>query len=84
MPLPGDYAVGMMFLPTSEIRRNHSKGVFGQVLVILAFSQDDVNLHICPFSHVLVGIEKGHCRAVVYKGQLKPNQLTKYAYSHLC
>lgn len=32
LPPPGEYAVGMMFLPTSESRRQESKNVFTKVI----------------------------------------------------
>lgn len=34
LPLPGQYAVGMFFLPTSESRREQSKIVFTKVILI--------------------------------------------------
>jgi glutamate synthase (NADPH/NADH) len=35
LPSPGEYAVGMFFLPTSESRRDESKKVFTKVILSL-------------------------------------------------
>ncbi|KAG0612200.1 hypothetical protein M758_6G009700 [Ceratodon purpureus] len=131
LPPPGDYAVGMMFLPTSEIRRNLSKEVFSQVAEALGHTvlgwrrikTDNSDLgysaiqtepmieqvfltkssmstidfenqmYILRKTSMLairaaLNLKRGaskdfyicslSSRTVVYKGQLKPNQLTKY------
>lgn len=38
LPPPGEYAVGMFFLPTSESRREQSKVVFTKVINIIVKS----------------------------------------------
>lgn len=136
LPPPGQYAVGMFFLPTSESRRNESKAVFRKVAESLghtvlgwrsvptdnsglgksALQTEPVieQVFVTPTSMSKANFEQQlyilrrfamaairaairlqqngqkdfyvcslSSRTVVYKGQLKPNQLKEYYYADL-
>ncbi|PKA51627.1 Glutamate synthase 1 [NADH], chloroplastic [Apostasia shenzhenica] len=85
LPPPGQYAVGMFFLPTDQSRREESKAVFAKMYILRRFSMIAIrsaldlqhggarDFYICSLSS----------RTVVYKGQLKPVQLKNYYYADL-
>ncbi|KAH1037931.1 hypothetical protein J1N35_039674 [Gossypium stocksii] len=141
LPPPGDYAVGMFFLPTSESRREESKNVFTKVaeslghsvlgwrpvptdnsglgnaalqtepvieqVFVAPISRSKADLEqqvrICLHMYILrrvsmvairaaLNLQHGFrdfyicslsSRTVVYKGQLKPDQLQNYYYADL-
>ncbi|KHG06490.1 Glutamate synthase [NADH], amyloplastic [Gossypium arboreum] len=136
LPPPGDYAVGMFFLPTSESRREESKNVFTKVAESLghrvlgwrlvptdnsglgtaALQTEPVieQVFLAPTSRSKADIEQQmyilrrvsmvairaalnlqhggvrdfyicslSSRTVIYKGQLKPDQLQNYYYADL-
>ncbi|XWS37967.1 hypothetical protein CRYUN_Cryun19dG0090300 [Craigia yunnanensis] len=136
LPPPGEYAVGMFFLPTSESRREESKNVFTKVAESLghrvlgwrSVSTDNSGLgnaalqtepvieqvFITPSPRLKADLEQQmyilrrvsmvairaalnlqhggvrdfyicslSSRTVVYKGQLKPDQLQNYYYADL-
>lgn len=45
LPPPGEYAVGMFFLPTSDSRREQSKIVFAKVPQSATFYQGRIIIH---------------------------------------
>lgn len=136
LPPPGEYAIGMFFLPTSESRREESKNVFSKVAESLGHTVlgwrtvptdnaglgnsalqtepvvEQVFLTRSPRSKVdfeqqmyilrrvsmvairaALNLQHGgvrdfyicslSSRTVVYKGQLKPDQLKEYYYADL-
>ncbi|PPR85687.1 hypothetical protein GOBAR_AA34999 [Gossypium barbadense] len=136
LPPPGDYAVGMFFLPTSESRREESKNVFTKVAESLghrvlgwrpvptdnsglgnaALQTEPVieQVFLAPTSRSKADLEQQmyilrrvsmvairaalnlqhggvrdfyicslSSRTVIYKGQLKPDQLQNYYYADL-
>ncbi|KAL7254285.1 hypothetical protein ACSBR1_008647 [Camellia fascicularis] len=136
LPQPGEYAVGMFFLPTAEKRRAHSKNVFTKVAESLGhtvlgwrsvptdnsglgnsalqtepvieqvfltpnprskanFEQQLYILRRLSMVAIRAALSLQHggvkdfyicslsSRTVVYKGQLKPNQLKEYYYADL-
>ncbi|KAL5989333.1 glutamate synthase [NADH] [Asimina triloba] len=124
LPPPGQYSVGMFFLPTSEVRREESKIVFSKVAESLGHTvlgwrrvpTDNTGLGksalqtepVVEQMYILRRISMVAIRAalnlqhggprdfyicslssrqlymtVVYKGQLKPDQLKNYYYADL-
>ncbi|KAL2550766.1 Glutamate synthase 1 [NADH] [Forsythia ovata] len=136
LPSPGEYAVGMFFLPTSDSRREQSKNVFTKVAESLGhtvigwrpvptdnsglgksasqtepvieqvfvtqtrrskadFEQQMYILRRVSMVAIRAALNLQHggvrdfyicslsSRTVVYKGQLKPNQLKEYYYGDL-
>ncbi|KAG0588839.1 hypothetical protein KC19_2G273300 [Ceratodon purpureus] len=136
LPPLGDYAVGMIFMPTSDVRREHARKVFTEVAESLGHTVlgwrkiktdnsdlgksaidtepliEQVFLTASQKSNVdfetqmyllrkismkairaVLNLKRGaskdfyicslSSRTVVYKGQLKPNQLTNYYYADL-